>query len=69
MATKQKCEGKRRGFRRGAYGMFKCMRAAKGTVETQVGFTKHHGCCGDDQCYGSIAAGYPAKYTEFTKKV
>ena len=68
MATKQKCEGKRRGYHRGSFGEFKCQRQAKGTVETRVGFTKHHGCCGDDQCYGSIAAGYPAKYTEFAKK-
>ena len=50
MATKQKCEGKRRGYHRGSFGEFKCQRQAKGTVETQVGVTRHHGCCGDDQC-------------------
>lgn len=68
MATKQKCEGKRRGYQRGSFGEFKCQRDAKGTVETNVGFSKRHGCCGDDQCYGSIAAGYPAQWHPFAKK-
>lgn len=63
----QRCEGKRRQFRRGSYGVFKCMRKATGTVTTNVGFSKTHPCCGDDQCYSSIAGGYPANWTPYEK--
>jgi len=58
-----RCQGKRRQFRRGTFGVFKCGRKATGTVETQVGFTKHHHVCDDAECFASIAGGYPAKFT------
>jgi hypothetical protein len=67
-SKKQRCEGKRRGFQRGAFGVFKCMRNAKGSVETRVGFTERHPCCGDDQCISSISAGYPAEWKPFADK-
>jgi len=65
MVDNQRCEGKRRQFRKGTYGVFKCNRKATGTIETQVGFTEHHHACGDDECHRSITAGYPAKFTPF----
>lgn len=60
---KQRCEGKRRQFRGNSYGTFKCGRKATTQVETHVGFTEHHVCCNDDECYRSIAHGYPATVT------
>jgi hypothetical protein len=65
METKHRCEGKRRQFRRGTYGVFKCMRKAMGTVETQVGMTEHHYVCDDEACFASIVCGYPATFTPF----
>lgn len=62
-----KCQGKRRQFRGRSYGTFKCGRKATGTVETHVGFTKHFHVCDDDECYRSIAGGYPATFTPFKK--
>lgn len=66
MAT-TKCKGKRRGFRKGAFGTFGCTRAAKGEVETQVGFTERHPCCGSEECISSIRNGYPASWVPYTK--
>lgn len=63
-----RCEGKRRQFRGNTYGTFKCGRKATGTIETRVGFTEHHHACDDEQCYRSIAAGYPASFTPFEAK-
>lgn len=63
---KQRCQGKRRQSRRGVWGTFPCGRRAKGSVETQVGFTEHRACCGGDDCIGSIAGGYPAQFTAFS---
>lgn len=68
MSKATKCEGKRRQFRRGTYGIFRCMRNATGTVETHVGVTEHHYVCDDAQCFSSIAGGYPATFTPFEKK-
>lgn len=65
--TKQRCEGKRRQFRRGSYGVFKCMRKATGTVTTNVGFSKTHHVCDDDECFSSIACGYPAQHKPYNK--
>lgn len=58
-----RCEGKRRQFKRNAFGVFKCGRKATGVVETRVGFTERHYCCDGDECFSSIAAGYPATFT------
>lgn len=63
----QRCEGKRRQFRKGAYGVFKCMRKATGTVTTSVGFSRTHHVCDDEECFSSVAGGYPANYTPFKK--
>ena len=63
MATNQRCEGKRRQFRRGSFGVFKCMRKATARVETQVGFTEQHFCCDSWDCYRAITGGYPASST------
>jgi hypothetical protein len=69
MATKkERCEGTRRGFHRGAFGAFRCARRAKGTLVTNVGFSQSHPCCGDDACVASIGAGYPAEWRPFEKK-
>lgn len=47
--------------------MFNCLRHAKGTVETRVGFTERHPCCGDEECISSIAKGYPAEWKAWEK--
>ena len=65
--NKHRCEGKRRQFRRNSYGVFKCMRNATGTVTTNVGFSETHYVCDDDQCFSSIACGYPAQFTPLKK--
>lgn len=62
---KPRCTGKRRQFRRGAYGIFRCMKRATGTMETHVGFTEHHHVCDDESCQHSVSAGYPASFTPF----
>lgn len=59
----QRCEGKRRQFRKNSYGTFKCGRKATTRVETHVGFTEQHYCCDSDECYRYIASGYPASVT------
>lgn len=66
MASKQRCEGKRRQVRGATFGVFKCGRKAKGVVVTKMGFSESHPCCGDDECFRSIAQGYPADWKEFT---
>lgn len=62
-----RCEGRRRGFRRGTFGVFKCGKKATGVVTTNVGFSETHYCCGGDECYRSIAGGYPSPFTPFKK--
>lgn len=63
----EKCEGKRRMFRRNSYGTFKCGRKATVRVETHVGFTEHHRCCDSDECLAYISSGYPATVTPIAK--
>jgi hypothetical protein len=67
MNAKPKCQGKRRQFRGNAYGVFKCTKNAVATVETHVGFTEHRYVCDHEECYSSIACGYPATFTPFKK--
>ena len=55
------CEGKRRMWRGGVLGTFKCGRKARFSFTTRVGLTRvHYVCGGDDGCVGSITHGYPA---------
>lgn len=65
--TKHTCQGQRRQFRRGVFGVFRCMRKATTIVETQVGYTKHHYACNDPDCFSSIACGYPASSKPIAK--
>jgi len=60
-----RCSGRREQFRNGKQDLFKCSRKATGIVETQVGFSEHHYICDDDECYRSIAQGYPACFKPF----
>lgn len=60
--SKQRCSAKRYGFKRGKFGTHNCGRLAKGVVETHVGMTEHHPCCGDTGCVRWISGGYPATY-------
>lgn len=55
-----KCTGKRRMWRVGTLGTFKCGRTAIHTFETRVGTTRKHATCGDAACVSSITSGYPA---------
>jgi hypothetical protein len=55
-----RCEGKRRQWRRGTLGTFKCGRVARYAFETRVGLTRRHRTCGDAECVRSITNGYPA---------
>jgi hypothetical protein len=61
----KRCEGKRRQFRGGTFGVFKCGRKATGTVTTQVGFSETHHVCSDEACQAYISSGYPAEYKPF----
>lgn len=63
-----RCSGSRRQFRRSRLGVFRCLRQAQGTVETRVGLTQRHPCCGDPDCYASLARGYPAQYTPYGQR-
>lgn len=60
--TVHKCEGKRRQWRGHTLGTYKCGRNATGRVETRVGTTVTRWVCDDEECYRSIAEGYPAVY-------
>lgn len=56
------CKGTRWQFSGKRMGNFRCRSAAKGLVETQVGFTATTPCCGDPACVRSISGGYPASF-------
>ena len=64
---KHRCEGRRRGFKRGTWGVHPCGRLAKGTITTNVGFSERHYACGDDECHRSISGGYPSPYKPFAE--
>lgn len=54
------CEGKRRMWRGGVLGVFKCGRKARFTFTTRVGLTRtHYVCGGAEGCVPSITHGYP----------
>lgn len=63
-----RCEGKRYGWTGKGYGQKRCRAKATGVVTTMVGFTEHHYCCDNDECYRSIHCGYPAPFKPFEKK-
>jgi len=58
--TRRRCEGKRRMWRRNRLGTFKCGSPATWLVTTQVGTSQTHYCCDEEECFRSIAQGYPA---------
>lgn len=59
MASKKRCEGKRRMWRGRTLGTFKCGRSAKIVFQTYTGLTVTHYSCGEDECMRHITSGYP----------
>ncbi len=59
-----RCTGKRRQFLKGSFGIFKCLNKAQIIIKTQVGFSEKYYCCNDDECFESIAKGYPVGVVE-----
>lgn len=60
MASKTRCEGKRRMWRNRTLGTFKCGRVATHTFQSYVGLCTTHYVCNEDECLRSITNGYPA---------
>lgn len=60
MASKQRCQGKRRMQRGRTFGTYKCGRVARYVFQTYVGLSRSHYTCGDDECTASLTHGYGA---------
>lgn len=60
MASKKRCQGRRRQWRRGILGNYACGRVATYVFETRVGLSRTHYTCGDRECMDGITSGYPA---------
>lgn len=60
MASKRRCEGKRRMWRGRRLGTYKCGRVARYTFQTYVGLTRSHYACDGDECWDSLTNGYAA---------
>ena len=67
MSTPQRCQGKRRMWRKHTLGVFKCGRKATTVMETRVGLSRTHYVCDDAECFDSIAGGYPASSRAISK--
>lgn len=60
MASKKRCEGKRRKWRGRTLGTFACGRNATYTFQSYVGLCTTHYVCDDAECLRHITSGYPA---------